>query len=153
MYLSIQRAACAVALTLGLFAAAPSVAALGGDAGSVSADTVRLRGVVRAQSLPAYDVHEIITDGGVRVREFLAAGRVFAVAWSGPVVPDLQTLLGAHYAGYAQALSTRAPGLHKSLRIHAADLVVESGGHLRAYVGRAYLNSAVPAGTTKAELQ
>jgi hypothetical protein len=143
----------AAGLALGLSLAGPSYAALGGDVASVSMDTARLRGVVHATALQAYQIHEITTDTGIRVREWLAAGRVFAVTWSGPVEPDLPTLLGAHFDRFARALSALPPGLHKSLRIQAADLVVESGGHLRAYGGRAYLTSAVPAGMAAAQIR
>lgn len=141
------------ALTLGHLLAAPSFAALGGDLASVTADSASLHGDVQATSLPGYDIHEMTTANGVRVREFIAAGRVFAVTWSGPVVPDLQTLLGIHYTRYARAVAAPPPGLHKSVRIDAADLVVESAGHLRAYVGRAYLPGAVPAGMTRAAIR
>lgn len=153
MRLQLHRSVIAAGLSLGLWMAAPSFAALGSDLSSVSADTGRLRGVVHATALQAYDIHEITTDSGIRVREFVAAGRVFAVTWNGPVVPDLQTLLGVHFEPYAQAMAALPRGLHKSVRLAVADLVVESGGHLRAYVGRAYLISAVPAGMASAEIR
>jgi hypothetical protein len=86
----------------------------------------------------------------MRVREFLnAAGVVFAVTWQGPVMPDLQRLLGAQFPVYAAALAAQErPGSHRSVRITTADLVVESEGHLRAYVGRGYLPALVPAGVS-----
>ena len=57
------------------------------------------------------------------MREYLdRAGNVFAVSWSGPVLPDLQRLLGAHFAQYTAALAAlEHPGLHRSVRMSRAD--------------------------------
>jgi hypothetical protein len=38
------------------------------------------------------------------------------------------------------------------LRVALPGLIVESGGHLRAYAGRAYLPALVPAGVPAADL-
>jgi hypothetical protein len=133
----------------------PARAALGGDAASVLADGAELHGAAHADVRPLYDIQEIAADTGMRVREYLNRdGVVFAVSWSGPIMPDLQHLLGTHYEAYTAALAAlNHPGLHRSLRVALPDLVVESGGHLRAYAGRAYLPLAVPAGVPTAELR
>jgi Protein of unknown function (DUF2844) len=130
-------------------------AALGGDAASVRADTDEMHGVVRSTLLQYYDVQEITTDSGMRVREFLNRnGIIFAVTWSGPAMPDLQRLLGTHFAAYTKALTElNQSGLQKSLRIASSELVVESGGHLRAYAGRAYLPALIPSGTPASDLR
>ena len=66
--------------------------------------------------------------------------------------PDLQQLLGAHFSTYAAALAAVAnPGIRRSLRVESSGLIVELGGHLRAYAGRAYLADLIPAGVTAAE--
>jgi hypothetical protein len=134
--------------------AAPARAALGGDSASVLADGAELHGVVQAEARPLYDIQEITADG-MRVREYLSRdGVVFGVSWSGPAPPNLRHLLGTHYEAYAAALATlNHPGLHRSVRVALPELVVESGGHLRAYGGRAYLPLAVPAGVPTAELR
>jgi len=134
--------------------ATPARAALGGDAASVQADGAELHGVVHAEALPLYDIQEISADG-MRLREYISRdGAVFAVSWSGPAMPNLQRLLGTHYEAYTAALAAlNHPGLHRSLRVALPELVVESGGHLRAYSGRAYLPLAVPAGIPTAELR
>lgn len=94
-------------------------AGLGGDAAGVQADAAGLHGAVNSASAPQFDVEEINADSGIRVREFLnRSGVVFAVSWSGPVMPDLQPLLGAHYAAYCAGLAALdRPGLHRSLRV------------------------------------
>lgn len=133
----------------------PAVAALGGDATSVLADANELHGTAHSVLLARYAIHEINTDSGMRVREFLNQdGIVFAVAWSGPVVPGLKGLLGPGFAAYSHALAAlQQPGLHRSLRIASGDLVVEFGGHLRAYSGRAFLPALMPSGMPTAELR
>jgi hypothetical protein len=138
-----------------LFCGGSAHAALGGDAASVRSDTDEMHGVAHSTLLQYYDVHEITTDSGMRVREFLTRnGIVFAVTWSGPAMPDLQRLLGTNFAVYTKALTElNQSGLHRSLRIASSELVVESGGHLRAYVGRAYLPALIPAGTPTSDLR
>ncbi|MEP6883307.1 MAG: DUF2844 domain-containing protein [Gammaproteobacteria bacterium] len=130
-------------------------AALGGDTASVFADSADMHGTVRAIPLLQYDIQEITADNGMRLREFLnREGLVFAVTWSGPVVPDLQRLLGGHFTTYSEALAAlQQPGLHRSLRIASDGLIVELGGHLRAYTGRAYLPALVPSGIPTADLR
>jgi hypothetical protein len=130
-------------------------AALGGDAASVVADADGLHGTADTTFLAQYDIQEITDDNGMRVREFLTkAGVVFAVAWNGPVVPDLQRLLGASFDTYIQSLSAlKDPGTHRSLRIATSELVVEAGGHMRAYTGRAYLPRSIPDGVSAADLR
>jgi hypothetical protein len=133
----------------------PARASLGGDAASVAADAVDLHGVSHATLLQQYEIREITNDNGMLVREFLNRnGVVFAVSWSGPVVPDLRTLLGASFDSYLEQLSAlRHPGTHRSLRLASSALVVESGGHMRAYSGRAYLPLLVPAAASPANLR
>ncbi len=139
-----------VALTLG----APAFAGLGADRASVATDSAQLHATVQAVPLQSYDIHEITTDTGIAVREYVSrAGTVFAVSWSGPVLPDLRTLLAAHFARYAEALSQPHVGLRKSLAIATPELVLQSGGHLRAYRGWAYLPAMLPPGTSPAQFR
>lgn len=122
---------------------------------SVRADAERLRGTLQSSSAQQFTMSEITTEGGLRLREFQSAdGTVFAIVWSGPVMPDLQPLLGASFADYAAALRAQIhPGRHRALRLESPGLVVEAGGHLRGYTGRAYLPAAIPAGVPRAALR
>ena len=45
------------------------------------------------------------------------------------------------------------PELRRALRLALPDLVIESGGHMRAYRGRAYLPARVPDGVSTADLK
>jgi hypothetical protein len=130
-------------------------AGLGGDLASVLDDAAELGGAVQSSPFPQFDIEEIVTDNGMRVREFLnRKGIVFAVTWAGPITPDLQRLLGRQFAVYTTALTARTRlGLQRSVRVATPDLVVESEGHLRNFSGRAYLPAMLPIGVSTAEIR
>ena len=130
-------------------------AVLGGDAAAVAGETAALQGVLRTSQAADYEVLEITTASGTDIREYLNQhGTVFAVSWKAPIAPDLQSLLGGYFAPYSAALAALDhPGLRRSIRVTAPEVVVESGGHLRAYAGRAYLPAEIPAGVRPAELR
>ncbi|SAL51558.1 hypothetical protein AWB67_02340 [Caballeronia terrestris] len=92
---------------------------------------------------------------GISVRKYVSsAGDVYAVSWHGPAMPDVEALLGGHYARYRNSASTSQAdnGLHAS-RVSRGDLVVESGVRLREFVGRAWLTSALPAGVIASDIE
>jgi hypothetical protein len=124
--------------------AAPAFAALGGDATSVQTDLVRMKGALRITSSAAFTVHEIATSNGTVVREYLSLdGKVFAVSWRGPGIPDLRQMLGNYYAQYEQAASAPQNSHHR-LMIERPGLVVQSSGHMRAFFGRAWAPDLLP---------
>jgi uncharacterized protein DUF2844 len=91
-------------------------------------------------------LHELQTPSGVAVREFVSpSGKVFAVAWHGPSRPDLKQLLGSHFEEYRQALQARS-SRRGPVFIQLPNLVVQLGGHMRDFMGRAYLPDQLPAG-------
>jgi len=145
----------AVAFGMTLFCVAEARAALGGDAASVASDADALHGVIHSTPLQQYDIQEITSENGMRLREFLSrSGVVFAVIWSGPAVPDLEKLLGTSFKSYTAAVAAETHrGLKRPLRVATSDLVVESDGHMRAFSGRAYLPALIPAGTSAADLR
>jgi len=131
----------------------PAYAALGGDVSSIHEDQVHANASLKITQAGLYAVHELQSSSGTIVREFVSSsGKVFAVAWRGPWAPDLQQLLGTHFAEFQQALQSRSAG-HGPVSIHQPDLVVELGGHMRAFMGRAYLPDEIPAGVREEELR
>ena len=134
-------------------AALPAGATLGGSAESVVTDQTKLhakRAVVERQ---AYTVHEITSGDGTLIREYVTpAGKVFGVSWTGPTIPDLGQLLGAYNTEFQTAIHAKR-GRRSSVAVRHADLVVESSGHMRAFRGRAYLNSMLPSGVTEDVVQ
>jgi hypothetical protein len=129
-----------------------AVAALGEPETSVQSDMVQMHASIKVTERAGYRVHEILLPSGTRVREFVGAdGKVFAVAWDGPTVPDLRQTLGAYFDHYLAAAKAKVSG-HQHLQIHQKDLVVEAGGHMRAFSGLAYLPPAVPSGVSVGDL-
>jgi hypothetical protein len=130
-----------------------ALAALGGDAASVDLDHVRMKAQRRVLASENYSIQEMQLSSGTTVREYLSpAGKVFAVTWTGPQMPDLEQLFGAHFTTYRNAAKGMRKG-HRRQTIEEAGLVVQSGGHMRGFVGRAYLPQLVPEGVPVDELR
>lgn len=143
--------AVALALAGGCLADA-ACASLGGTLDTVQADQVQLRATRRVANFTGYQVHEMVLASGTTVREYAtAAGRVFGVAWQGPVKPDLNRLLGASFPRFVAA--AQAPhASHRMLALRADDLVVESRGGMRNFSGRAYLPALLPASVSPGDI-
>src|ERR1700745_4219083 len=100
-----------------LFAALPLLAAclsaqatLGGaplNAQSVSTAAIKKQAASTPSAL--YTVHETTLDNGTVLREFTnsRSGQVFALTWRGPVLPDMQDVLGTYLPLYHQKLAER----------------------------------------------
>ncbi len=124
-------------------------ASLGRDATSVREDLAKMQGTLRTSSGNSFTLHEIQTSAGVAVKEYASpVGRVFAVTWKGPFHPDLRQLLGPYYDEYVQAVRTQRAqrGGHGPISIEHAGLVIQVSGHLRSFVGRAYVPQQLPPG-------
>ena len=156
-----SRAALFAAVALLMLAfASTAFASLGGGASTVEQDRVQMRSAKRAAAQPSskYTVQEMQTDAGTTVKEFISPqGTVFAVTWQGPVMPDLQQLFGRYYDQFQQAAADRAKagGLRSRgpMVIQQPGLVVQSGGHMRAYFGKAYLPDMLPEGVKPGDIQ
>lgn len=144
------RSACVLAAALA--AATPAAAVLGEDLASVHADQLRLGAARRQQVQLTMQVHVLSLPDGSSIRQYATPdGRVFAVSWNTRFKPRLDQLLGQHFATYAEGgrrAQAQRPGVAHSARVARGDLVVESVAHLQAHVGRAWLVSKLPAGTT-----
>jgi uncharacterized protein DUF2844 len=131
-------------LLTALCLSAPALATLGGDASSVEADRAKMKGVARITPTVDYSVHEIQTPAGTVVREYLSAqGKVFAVSWRGPGMPDLASLLGSYSTTLQQAASHPHYNHHR-LNIETPEVAMHSGGHLRTLYGRAWVPALLP---------
>jgi len=128
-------------------------AALGEPEASVQADASQLKGSVKVTDHASYRLHEIQLPSGTLVREFVGSdGKVFAIAWSGPAIPNLRQTLGQYFDNYVTAAKANRAG-HHHLQIQQSDLVVQASGHMRAFSGRAYLPPAVPSGVSVGDLR
>jgi hypothetical protein len=86
---------------------------------------------------------------GTHVREYISgSGVVFALTWNGPFLPDLKALLGKHFDAMV-AESARMPRAGRShIGINGPEVVINSGGHMRAFEGSAWIPAEFPAGFT-----
>lgn len=131
----------------------PAAATLGGDEASIAVDQAQMKATRRIVGSQKYTTHEIQMPSGTLVTEYLSAqGQVFAVTWKGPLKPDLQQILGSHFADYLTASigkhTRRGPVL-----VRQPGLVIQSGGHMRAFSGRAYIPQMFPSGVSVDDIQ
>ncbi|WP_236078420.1 DUF2844 domain-containing protein [Paraburkholderia domus] len=149
---------------------APAYAGLGGaptypvTTGSTRAGAASQGGAAVARyaasanaAAPAYTVSQTTLPSGTVVNEYIAAGNtVFALSWEGPTMPPLNTLLATYFPSYVQALTdahaTQGAGYGAAV-VRQAALVVETGGHMGAFVGRAYLPQALPQGLSADDIK
>jgi Protein of unknown function (DUF2844) len=104
-------------------------------------------------TLPGATVQTLTLSSGTVVREYVStAGVVFAVSWQGPVLPQLKQLLGPdNFTQYAGAQAEHSG--HGFAGVNLPGLVVNSGGHMGAFFGRAWLPQSLPAGITAKDIQ
>ena len=127
-------------------------AALGGDESSIAADQTHMKAQRRVVQNSGYSVHEMQDLNGITVREFVSPeGKVFGVSWQGPVRPDLQQVLGAYYDQFMRSAPTRRT--HGPVSISVPGLVVQTSGHARALMGRAYVPEMVPSGVKPEDIR
>lgn len=102
----------------------------------------------------SYVTRDTTLASGTRVREYVAAGGlVFALTWDGPTLPDLKALLGKYFDTMA-AESARMPKAGRSsMAINRPEVVINSGGRMRAFEGSAWIPAEFPAGFTAADLR
>jgi hypothetical protein len=105
----------------------------------------------------SYTIRQTTFGNGTVVREYLGTdGNVFGIAWSGPQMPDLSSLLGTYFPQYVAGVETaRAArgGGHGPVAVEDSGLVVHSGGHMGAFSGEAWLPQALPAGVSGSDIQ
>lgn len=128
-------------------------AELGGSPATINTVPGQPNASRRILTAEKFKVHEYQLASGTMVREYLSpVGRVFAVAWSGPLMPNLEDLLGIYFGQYTQAveLERAGPG---PVTVQRQGLVVHSAGHMRAFSGKAYLPELLPINVTAQEIR
>jgi hypothetical protein len=105
----------------------------------------------------SYTVRETTFGNGTIVREYLnASGAVFGIAWHGPQMPDLSDLLGSYFPQYqasVKAVRAARGNARGPVSVDDSGLKVQSGGHMGAFSGVAWLPSALPAGVSGSDIQ
>jgi len=134
----------------------PAMASLGGGLESINADRVHMKAqqAPRVTATPAYTMHEDALPSGISVRQYVSGnGVVFAVTWSGPFKPDLRQLLGPYFDVMLAHQAKSIHAGHPRTRVREHNLVIESGGHMRNFYGRAFLPNQFPAGISTDDIQ
>jgi len=143
----------AVSVLIVVCATLPAFAALGQDVSSVTTDQAQFKASVRMVPHQFYSVQEMQTPSGTTVRQFVSpAGKVFAVAWQGSA-PDLLQLLGTYFDEFESVATSEPSRRGRGMHLDHGDLVVDTGGHMRFVVGRAFLRSKLPAKVTSDDIR
>jgi len=135
-----------------LIAACPfqASATLGSDVTTVNEDRAKMQGALMGITRnDRFEVHQLQASNGTTVREYVSStGTVFAVSWDGPWMPDLRQVLGPYFDAYQRTVPAvrNASRSHGPMTFRSGDLVVQIGGHPRAFVGRAYIERLMPQG-------
>ena len=132
--------------------ASPAMAALGQApsrlVAAAPASGVRMLAIAPSARAGSHTVQETKLENGTIVREFATpAGLVFALAWQGPVLPDLDVLLGGYFNTFKlETEQTRLMGrLGSPVNMAREGLVVRSNGRMRNFFGHAYVIDLIPA--------
>jgi hypothetical protein len=129
----------------------PAFAGLGQDVSSVDADQVQMQGARQMTQAATYAVHEIKAPTGTVVREYVSAsGKVFGVAWQGPWPPDMRQILADYFETYRQATAAEVSSHagRRPLIVNLPEVVIQSGGHMRSFNGRAFVPALLPNGVS-----
>jgi hypothetical protein len=146
---SLGRAACVLLLAS---ASGLALAALEDAPSEQPSAKVQRTSAVTATGTAYTDVSRTLHSGTV-VHEFVDAnGAVFAVSWAGPFKPDLKRLLGRHFARLRDGDGHRAANRSR-VDVEAGDFVVQSGGHMGAFEGKAWIPARLPAGFDTQEMK
>jgi hypothetical protein len=122
-------------------------AALGGKPARLGPHVAAAKSQPASTGQAAYTQTQKVLDSGTAVHEYIdVAGNVFAVAWSGPFLPDLKEILGEHFDTMAAQQRNQRAGGRSPLHIRQSDVVIDSEGHMGAFQGRAWLPAKLPAG-------
>jgi len=135
--------------------AAAAAAATQGNASAVTTQAMQHAASATPATSAAYTVQQTTLANGTVVREYLSqGGTVFGVAWSGPLPPDLATLLGGYFPQYVAAVkASHAAGRARGPAVvEQSGLIVHAGGHMGAFSGQAWLPQALPAGVSASDI-
>jgi hypothetical protein len=138
-----------VVLALVFCSALPAAATLGGSAGKLELDRTALHlAAPQVKTVPGYR-YEVFPSKDLQVTQFInpATNLVFGVSWRGSRAPDLLVLLGFD--------PSKIPGAHITLHysfVKTPTLIVETGGRMGWYLGRAVRTDLMPAGVKQSQV-
>jgi len=119
------------------------------EAASSSTPGAKKLAATPGQQAALYTLRVTQLENGTTIQEYVTpAGLVFAVAWRGPVLPDLNALLGDYFSTFKlEAEQARTSGHHRSsMTLARGGLVLSSHGRMRNFFGHAYAPDLIPPG-------
>ncbi len=117
--------------------------------GASAAVDARVASYQATQTAQSYRIFAIALNNGTVVREFVdTAGRVFALRWSGPDLPDMGMLLGSYLPVFkASVQAAKQAGKRGGpVVVQSGGLTLVSTGAMGAFQGYAYLDALSPPG-------
>lgn len=115
--------------------------------------SVAAAGTAETTATAPYTLRESRDANAVTIREYVLPNNVvFAVAWEGPIRPDMTALLGSYFPNYVAAGESRARGTGPMFESNG-DFHIESAGRLGHFFGMAYLPRLMPANVRPADLK
>ena len=137
---------CSLLLAFPIFAQAE----LGGNLASITQDQKTFGSTLTTSPQSTYTIYIQNISPDLVIKEYVSnSGNIFGVSWRGSTLPDFQVLLGNYYSNYLSAMQQNP----RSVFLRNDNLVLESGGMMGGYIGRAYLPKQVPVGIAPASIQ
>ena len=132
-------------LILGLALTGVCHAELGGTADSLSAEQKQFNSQLAITQQSNYSIYTQTLTSGTAFQEYVSSnGIIFAVSWSGPSLPNIQTILGKYYDQYLSAAQQSRGSIYMS----NDSLVIQSTGMMGAFQGFAFLPKQAPTSFT-----
>ena len=126
-----------------------SHAELGGNAASILSEQKEFNSQLSNSQQSGVVVYTQTLPSGIVIQEYLSgSGTVFAVTWSGPALPNLQTLLGGYFKDYLAAIKEA----RRSIYLNNENVIIQSSGMMGAFQGFAFLPKLAPSGFTPNDL-
>ena len=143
---SIGNLFCILVLGLPMFAQAE----LGGNLASIMQEQKFFGSTLTISPQSNYTIYIQNISPDLVIKEYVSnSGNIFGVAWKGSTLPNFQILLGSYYSNYLSAQQQNP----RSVFSQDNNLVIESGGVMGGYIGRAYLPKQLPTGLAPSAIQ
>ena len=137
---------CGLLLAFPIFAQAE----LGGNLASITQEQKTFGSTLTTSPQSTYTIYIQSISPDLVIKEYVSnSGNIFGVSWRGSTLPDFQVILGNYYSNYLSAQQKNP----RSIFLQDDNLVLESGGIMGGYIGRAYLPKQVPVGIAPASIQ
>ncbi len=137
------------------FAASSAQATVGQGASSVQSDMAQLKGTnYKVTTNSVYTTYSFFAYGDT-IKEYANNdGVIFAMRWHGVSQPPIKDILGTYFNSYAAASAARAHlHMRRPIMIKTPTIHVFRGGHMRDWLGTAFVQSLAPSGITAGDLR